>query len=129
MQETWVQSLLWEDSLEKEMATHSNILAWRIPWTEEPGRLQCMGSQRGGHNLATEYPRMHALSNVWRPTQCPALSRCLINTLTNLWMNKAYSSQDVSLAIPPLPGIGKIALLWPSTVQTGCTAQTQSQVT
>ena len=45
MQETWVHSLDWEDPLEKEMAAHSSILAWRIPWTEEPGRLQSMGSQ------------------------------------------------------------------------------------
>ena len=45
MQETWVQSLGQEDPLEKEMATHSSILAWRIPWTEEPGRLQSTGSQ------------------------------------------------------------------------------------
>ena len=46
MRETWVQSLGWEDPLEKEMATHSSILAWRIPWTEGPGRLQSVGSQR-----------------------------------------------------------------------------------
>ena len=45
VQETRVQSLGWEDLLEKEMATHSNILAWKIPWVEEPGRLQSMGSQ------------------------------------------------------------------------------------
>ena len=45
MQETWVCSLGWEDPLEKEMATHSNILVWEIPWTEEPGELQSMGSQ------------------------------------------------------------------------------------
>ena len=44
MQETWVQSLGQEDPLEKEMATHSSILAWKIPWLEEPGRLQSMGS-------------------------------------------------------------------------------------
>ena len=50
MQETWVQSLGWEDPLEKEMAAHSSILAWRIPWTEEPGGLQSMGSQRVGHD-------------------------------------------------------------------------------
>ena len=50
MQETWVQSLGWEDPLEKEMATHSSTLAWKIPWTEEPGRLQSMGWQRVGHN-------------------------------------------------------------------------------
>ena len=54
MQETWVQSLGREDSLEKGMATHSSILAWEIPWTEEPGGLQSMGSQRVGNNLAME---------------------------------------------------------------------------
>ena len=50
MQETQVKSLGWEDPLEKEMATHSSTLAWKIPWTEEHGRLQSMGSQRVGHN-------------------------------------------------------------------------------
>ena len=49
-QEAWVGSLTWEDPLEKGMATHSNILACRIPWTEETGRLQSMGSQRVGHD-------------------------------------------------------------------------------
>ena len=48
--ETWVRSLGWEDPLEKGMAAHSSILVWRIPWTEEPGGLQSMGSQRIGHN-------------------------------------------------------------------------------
>ena len=50
MQETWVRSLGREDSLEKEMATHSSILAWRIPWMEEPGGLQSSRSQRVGHD-------------------------------------------------------------------------------
>ena len=50
MRETWVQSLGQEDPLEKEMATHSSTLAWKIPWTEKPGRLQSMGSQRVGHD-------------------------------------------------------------------------------
>ena len=50
MPETWVQSLGQEDPLEKEMATHSSILAWKIPWTEEPGGLQSMGSQKVGHD-------------------------------------------------------------------------------
>ena len=50
----WVRSLGREDPLEKEMATYSSILAWEVPWTEEPGRLQSMGSQRVGHDLATE---------------------------------------------------------------------------
>ena len=50
IQETWVRSLGWEDPLEKEMATHSSILAWRIPWMEEPGGLQSMGPQRVRHD-------------------------------------------------------------------------------
>ena len=53
MWETQVQSLDWEDPLEKEMATYSSILAWRIPWIEEPGRLQSTGSQRVGHDWGT----------------------------------------------------------------------------
>ena len=54
MQETQVRSLGWEDPLEKEMAAHSSILAWEIPWTEEPGGLQSMESQRVGQDLATK---------------------------------------------------------------------------
>ena len=50
MWETWVRYLGWKDPLEEEMATHSSILAWRIPWTEEPGELQSMGVPRVGHN-------------------------------------------------------------------------------
>ena len=53
-QESWVQSLGWEDPLEKEMATDSSILAWEIPWTEEPGGLQSMGSESVGHDLGTK---------------------------------------------------------------------------
>ena len=54
MQEMQIPSLGREDLLEEEMATHSSVLAWEIPWTEEPGGLQSMGLQRVGHNLATE---------------------------------------------------------------------------
>ena len=50
VRETQVRSLDWEDPLEKEMTTHSSTLAWKIPWTEEPGGLQSMGSQRVGHD-------------------------------------------------------------------------------
>ena len=53
MWKTWVRSLGWEDPLEKETATHSSTLAWKIPWTEEPGGLQSAGSQRGRHDWAT----------------------------------------------------------------------------
>ena len=52
MQEMWVQSPIWEDSLEKEMATHSSILAWRIPWTEEPGGLQSMQFKKSQTGLS-----------------------------------------------------------------------------
>ena len=52
-QKTWVQSLGWEDTLEKGRAAHSSVLAWRIPWTEEPGKLQSMGLQRVGHCWVT----------------------------------------------------------------------------
>ena len=55
MQETQLRSLGWKDPLEEEMATHSSILAWRIPWTEEPGRFQPLGLQKLEHDLATEH--------------------------------------------------------------------------
>ena len=63
VQEMWVISLDQEDPLEKGMATHSSILAWKIPWTEEPGRLQSMGSQRVGHDLVTEQPQQCSLNS------------------------------------------------------------------
>ena len=59
VQETQVWSLDRDDPLEKEVATHSSTLAWKIPWTEEPGRLQSMGSQRVGHNWATSHTHTH----------------------------------------------------------------------
>ena len=65
--ETWVQSLNWEDPLEKGMATHSSILAWRIPWTEKRGRLQSMGSQRAGHNWATNATTIYKINNPQGP--------------------------------------------------------------
>ena len=64
MQETQVQSLSQEDPLEEGIATHSSILAWRIPWTEEPGRLQSIGSQRAGHDGVTTLSLFH-LSECW----------------------------------------------------------------
>ena len=70
VRETWVRSLGWEDLLEEEMATHSSILAWRIPRREEPGRLQSMGSQRVGHDWAT------SLTNAWQ--------WCSVNVKVNL---------------------------------------------
>ena len=73
--ETQVQSLGWEDPLEKGMATHSSILGWRIPWTEEPGRLQSMGSQRVGHDWATNtfaFTKKSSLSTEEGPPSHPS---------------------------------------------------------
>ena len=66
MQEMWVQSLSQEDPLEEGMATHPSILAWRIPWTEEPGGLQSMGSQRVGYHSATHFVRYKKTPSVGR---------------------------------------------------------------
>ena len=68
--ETHVQSLGWEDPLEKEMATHSSTLAWKIPWMEEPGRLQSTGSQRVGHEWVT------SLSLRTRTLDCVGFGSC-----------------------------------------------------
>ena len=67
MQETCVQSLGWEDPLEKERTTHSSILAWRIPWTEEPGRLQSLGWQRGEHDWVTNMVLIIMVINRFHP--------------------------------------------------------------
>ena len=64
-QERQVQSLGWEDPLEKEMATHSSILAWRIPWTEEPGMLQSPGLQRVRHNLVIKQQHSHSYVKIF----------------------------------------------------------------
>ena len=68
VQETWVQSLGQEDPLEKRMATHFSILAWRIPWTEGPGGLQSMGPQRAGYDSTAE--PQHIAQNI-RSVYCP----------------------------------------------------------
>ena len=65
MQKTRVWSLIQEGPLEKEMATYSRILAWEIPWTEEPGGLQSMGSQQVGHDFATEQQQLQGEGESW----------------------------------------------------------------
>ena len=77
MQETQVQSLGWKEHLKKGMATHSSILAWSIPWTEEPGRLQCMGSQRVWQNWATK----HTYKDTWTQTFVTQLKYSWIMTV------------------------------------------------
>ena len=66
MWETWVRSLGWEDPLEKEMATHSSILAQKIPWMEEPGGLQSMGQQRVGHDFTFTFQEILKDRETWR---------------------------------------------------------------
>ena len=73
--ETWVRALHWEDPLEKEMTVHSSTIASKIPWTEEPGRLQSMGSQRVGHNWATSLSLSHANKVIHRILQA-RLQQC-----------------------------------------------------
>ena len=65
MQEMCTQSLGWEDPLEKEVAMHSSILAWDVPWPEEPGKLQSMGLQRVRHNLATKQQQPLQMICIW----------------------------------------------------------------
>ena len=77
IQETQVQCLRQEDPLEKEMATHFSILAWRIPWTEEPGGVGSIGSQRVGHDLVTEQQMVKNLPGVVRDLgSIPGFGRC-----------------------------------------------------
>ena len=74
MQETWVQSLGWEDPLEEEVATHSSILAWEVPWTEKTGRLQSTGLQIVRHDSATKQQD----TLIWKAIVC------IINWFSNL---------------------------------------------
>ena len=107
VQEIWVQSLGWENLLEKGMATHSNILAWKIPWTEEPDRLQSMGLQRVGHNWATSlcfyFPFQHLLlfegdykyslkNIVKRQTSLTAMVHSV-----DVWLNSCFFSCVINL--------------------------------
>ena len=98
MWKTWVQSLGQEDPLEKEMATHSSTLAQKIPWTEEPCRLQSMGSQRVGHNWATSltlatFITSH-LSILYQSTKSWNL-QVVIGSMTNL--DSMLKSRDITL--------------------------------
>ena len=99
MQETQVQSLVWEDPLEKEMATHSSILAWRIPWTEDPDGLQSMGSQRVRYGWAT------SLSLSFMEIQAsPQLTQQYKGKGMTEWQRSLGSSQKLPIDLPLCSG-------------------------
>ena len=98
MQEMWVPSLVREDPLEKEMATHSSILARKIPWTEEPGRLQSVGSQRVGHDWAESWSSQARIEEEGDRTQgCFSREHLLHSTDRlaefRLWTKELLTSQ------------------------------------
>ena len=100
VQETWVWSLGWEDPLEKEIATHSSILAWKIPWTEEPGGLQSMSSQTVRHDWATN---TNTYSVSWLASMssiflCAALSSILLSLLGGWHVWITFIGSHASLA-------------------------------
>ena len=79
--ETWVRSLGWEDALEESMATHSSILAWRMPWLEEPGGLQSVGSQRVRHGWATStFTLLMRLTAHWKPNPLPSWAQLVLTS-------------------------------------------------
>ena len=92
MQETRVRSLGWEDPLEKEMAIYSRTIAWKIPWTEEPGRLQSMESQRVGHDWATSLS-LHF--GTWKDLEVEKLSLLLDAEVF------CFDYEEVSVKYPP----------------------------
>ena len=111
IQETQVQSLGWENTLEKWKATHFSILAWRIPWTEEPGRLQTMGSQRVGHEWVTNthtHPKSK-LCNDKITTVITAISDAfpfflklrIANILNSFRMTQGLSVENQHIAVSP----------------------------
>ena len=92
-QETWVRSLDWEDPLVEEMATHSSILARKIPWTEEPGGLQSMGSQRVGRDWVCMQPTMFRL--ILNPHLCTSIScQCYKMEISLRWTEPKVTKKE-----------------------------------
>ena len=121
MWETWVQSLSQEDPQEKGVATHSSILAGRTPWTEEPGELQSMESQRVGHNWATNTHRhthTHTHRGLMVEENRQALNTCLKTHFTSIckWITKfTFFPCQVAECLPLLPKLAA-KLLAPSEI-------------
>ena len=103
MQEAWVWSLGWEVPLEKEMATHFSILAWIISWTEEPGELQSMGSQRVWHDWATNtFTYLSQMLDSFFHWKIIALQN-FVFCQTSTWINRRYTYIPSFLNLPPRP--------------------------
>ena len=103
-QETWVQSLSWDDPMEEGMASHSRILAWRIPWTEEPGGLQSIGSQRVRQDWS-DCTHMHTHGDKQNSVSVPSgnLSEGVIQMLLNLWTTYRtvhWTPEEAATALP-----------------------------
>ena len=96
----WVQSLGRENPLDKEMATHSSILAWKIPWTEESGRLQSMGSQRVGHNWVTLLFQVRTQFHSFT-CKCPFSKHQLLKTtFSPLWIFSTLIKDQLTIYAP-----------------------------
>ena len=128
MQKTQVRALGWEDPLEKEMAIHSSTIAWKIPWTEEPGRLQSMGSQRVGHDWATSLSFYRLLEDIEYNSLCYIASPCYFSILcivvviqltshVQLFVTPWTAARQASLSLTTSPSSSKfmfIASVMPS---------------
>ena len=101
MQDMWVQSLDKEDALQKEMATCSNILAWKIPWTEEPGGLQSMGLQRMGHDGACMHGMYRSTANFLSFLQALSLERRRKWQLTSVFLPGEFHGQKSLVGSSP----------------------------
>ena len=111
MQETWVWSPGWEDPLEKWMATHSSILAWRNPWKEEPGGLQSMGSQRVWHEWVTN-THTHKEKNRRKPETGPSLLQAVCKWALG-GRQERRSKKELLPWSSHLSGAAALCILWP----------------
>ena len=115
MQETRVRSLGQEDPLEKGMVTHSSILAWRIPWIEEPGGLQSIGLQRVGHNWPTNTNTLENKNkdNFSQKANTNHLDSPAFTVLKRLWTHLSYSSRRMEMLLEWIVGsISKKSRIW-----------------
>ena len=103
MQHTWVQSLSWEDPLQEGMATHSSILAWEIPWTENPGGLQSIRSQRIGHDWAAKQQQrlVWTIKKGVNSHRCLWIRRAQIHYLCPLLLIGSSMQQSFGTGLPP----------------------------